>query len=276
MSGFALLFREAADHPLLAGDSARLGAWAWLVLKGCWKPTRFRVGGKVVELDRGQLCVSRSQLADAWGWSPSSVERFLTRLETEQMIGRETGQGRTIITICNYAKYQDVEAKAGQAAEQPDGQAPDSDRTTKEQINHITKDIPSPNGDGRGEPAPLADDMAASIFRTGLLILCEAGHEEAAARRVIGKWRKNYSTGSVLGVLASCRRQAAPPSDPIEWIVRALENEKQRAAGQVSLNQGPAPERKSVRELGMEMAARKRSERLAREEEQKRIAFSAG
>lgn len=138
MSGFAVLYREATDHPLFVGDSARFGAWAWLVLKACWKPTKFNVSGSTMTIERGQLCVSRSQLATAWGWSPSAVERFLARLQTEQMIGRATGQGRSVITICNYEKYQDIGEQTGQASEQPTGQRSDSDRTTKEQGNQGT------------------------------------------------------------------------------------------------------------------------------------------
>lgn len=138
MSGFAVLYREATDHPLFVGDSSRFGAWAWLVLKACWKPTKFNVSGSTMTIERGQLCVSRSQLATAWGWSQSAVERFLTRLQTEQMIGRATGQGRSIITICNYEKYQDIADDAGQATGQSTGQRSDSDRTAKEQGNQIT------------------------------------------------------------------------------------------------------------------------------------------
>lgn len=138
MSGFAVLYREATEHHLFVGDSARFGAWAWLVLKACWKPTKFNAGGTTITVERGQLCVSRSQLAAAWGWSPSAVERFLTRLQTEQMIERATGQGRSVITICNYDKYQDISEEAGQATGQGTGQRPDSDRTTKEQGNQGT------------------------------------------------------------------------------------------------------------------------------------------
>src|SRR3546814_1895901 len=54
------------------------------------------------------------------------------------MIERATGQGRTIITICNYDKYQDIGEESGQATGQDTGQRPDSDRTTKEQGNHGT------------------------------------------------------------------------------------------------------------------------------------------
>lgn len=143
MSGFVALHREAFDHPLLrSGD--RFRAWFWMVSKACWRPTKFDVAGKVILLERGQFCTSRAQLAEAWGWSPSAVERFLTRLETEQMIGRATGQGRSVVTIRNYDKYQDVESETGQASEQPTGQRSDSDRTTKEQGNKGTR--VDPNG----------------------------------------------------------------------------------------------------------------------------------
>ncbi|MFN3474066.1 MAG: hypothetical protein ACK4ZW_08480 [Blastomonas sp.] len=140
MSGFAAISRGMLDHPLFDGDSARAGAWLWMVLRACWKPTPYDVGGKIITLERGQLCASRAQMAKAWGWSPSAVERFLARLQTEQMIGRATGQGKSIITICNYAKYQDISDRPEQPTEQPTGQLPDSDRTTKEQGNQLTKE----------------------------------------------------------------------------------------------------------------------------------------
>ena len=251
MSGFVAMERGALDHPLLK-DAERFRAWFWIVSKACWKPTPYDVNGKIISLDRGQLCASRSQLAEAWGWSPSAVERFLTRLETEQMIGRATGQGRTIITVCNYGKYQDVEEKTGQATGQDTGQRSDSDRTTKEQRNQETKDIPSPIGDGRDAPELLALDVCAIIFRTGLAILKAAGHDDRNARSIIGRWRKTYSDGSVLAVLARC--QTAQPSNPVEWITKSLQAEQQRAAGQAPEPQQQRPQRASVREIGMRLA----------------------
>lgn len=146
MSGFIALHREARDHPLFAGDAQRFGAWFWLVATACWKPTKFNAGGTIITLERGQLCVSRNQLATAWGMSPSAVERFLTRLQTEQMIGRSTGQARSIITICNYDTYQGQNDEAGQATGQATGQRPDKDRTTKEQGNKGTRLEEEPNG----------------------------------------------------------------------------------------------------------------------------------
>ena len=91
---------------------------------------------------------------------PSGVERFLTRLETEQMIGRETGQGRSIITICNYDKYQERRDEAGQATGQAIGQRPDSDRTAKEQGNKGTIDSPPKPPRGQGKTG-LPEDWSA-------------------------------------------------------------------------------------------------------------------
>lgn len=143
MSGFIVLHREAADHHLFKGDSSRLGAWAWLLAKACWKPTRFDVNGKTINLERGQFCCSIRDLAEAWGWSKSTVDRFLTRLKTETMIETDSGTGRLVITICNYSKYQDVPEDGGTAAGTRGGTAAGQQRDIKEQGNKGTRE---PNG----------------------------------------------------------------------------------------------------------------------------------
>lgn len=160
MSGFILMHREIFDNPILK-DGERFRAWLWLVSEACWRPTKFDIRGTIVELRRGQLCMSRDQLAKAWGWSPSAVERFLTRLQTEQMIGRETGQGRSVITICNYDKFQSPQDQAGQPTGQPTGQQSDSNRTAKEQGNKGTR-VEEPNGpstQGAGADAANRSDL---------------------------------------------------------------------------------------------------------------------
>jgi len=136
--GFFLLHRGWRDNSIFKGEFSRSDAWVWLIENTCWKPTRHDVKGKTVTLERGQICASRERLSKVFQWSPSAVERFLVRLETEQMIERETGQGKTIITVCNYAKYQDVQSGTGQETEQQTGQESDRNRTAKEQGNKGT------------------------------------------------------------------------------------------------------------------------------------------
>lgn len=137
MSGFITMHRDAFDHPLLR-DGDRFRAWFWMVAKACWKQTPFDIGGRIVTLQRGQFCCSVRELADTWGWSKSAVDRFLTRLKTERMIGTDAGTGRLVITILNYSKYQDVYEDAGtptamESAEKAAQRYPNATRSTPDQ-----------------------------------------------------------------------------------------------------------------------------------------------
>lgn len=100
--------RGVFDHPLLSTGEpySRREAWLWLVSEAAWKPRKVGRAGAVIELERGQLAHSVRFMAGAWGWSKSSVDRFLTRLKTGTMIGTATGTGMIVITICNYDAYQ--------------------------------------------------------------------------------------------------------------------------------------------------------------------------
>ena len=173
MSGFIALHREAFAHPLLK-DGDRFRAWFWLVANAAWKPTKHDARGTTITVDRGQICAGRDYLAKAWGWSASAVERFLTRLETEHMIERTTGQIKTVITICNYEKYQDVSDEPGQLSGQQTGQKPDRNRTAKEQGkqgNKVELEANAPNSRPRGRKraAPeipnRPDDVSEQVWR---------------------------------------------------------------------------------------------------------------
>ncbi len=139
MSGFVRLERGAFDHPILR-DPLRFRAWFWLVANACWKPSRYDVNGKVIELQRGQVCASLRQLADAWGMSKSATERFIDRLKTETMIGTDTGTGRYVITIRNYDKYNPQAEMSGTVNGTLNGTAAGQQRDIKEQGNKGTSE----------------------------------------------------------------------------------------------------------------------------------------
>lgn len=107
--GVFALDRGWFDHPVFAPEPfTEREAWAWLISSAAWKPRAVRVGSKVVELKRGQAAFSVRFLAEKWQWSKSRVDRFLGRLENQDMVGTESGTGVTVVTICNYDKYQKV------------------------------------------------------------------------------------------------------------------------------------------------------------------------
>ncbi|NHT75912.1 hypothetical protein G8E10_09490 [Rhizobiaceae bacterium CRRU44] len=109
--GFIAVDRGIFDHGLFdeKHEFSRREAWLWLLCEAEWKPREKYVGSKKIGLDRGQLAHSVRFIAEAWGWHKSKVERFLGRLKTETMIETATETGATIITICNYDRYQSRE-----------------------------------------------------------------------------------------------------------------------------------------------------------------------
>ena len=74
--------RGVWDHPLFNdGQSlSRREAWLWLISEAAWKPHKRTIGSLTVTLERGQLAVSIRYLAEQWGWSKGSVERFISQL----------------------------------------------------------------------------------------------------------------------------------------------------------------------------------------------------
>lgn len=87
-------------HPASTGERAcRAFAWLDLVAIARWRKS----GG----LERGELRASVRFLANRWNWSKDRTERFLSDLEEDGEITRETQPGRKPghITICNYNDY---------------------------------------------------------------------------------------------------------------------------------------------------------------------------
>jgi len=158
MSGFIAMYRQAFLHPILK-DGDRFRAWFWLVANAAWKDTQHDARGRTIEVKRGQICIGREHLAKEWNWSPSSVERFLTRLETEHMIERETGHGKSVITICNYEKYQEVPSETGHLSGQQIGQKPDRNRTAKEQGNKETIIYVANDADEPSPAKPISPNL---------------------------------------------------------------------------------------------------------------------
>ncbi|MDE2233470.1 MAG: hypothetical protein KGJ90_05165 [Patescibacteria group bacterium] len=84
-------------------------AWIWLIGEAAWKDCIINIGGKPIALKRGQVSYSIRFLAKKWGWSNDRVQRYIDKLLAWSMISTDTSTGQTIITICNYSKYQDNE-----------------------------------------------------------------------------------------------------------------------------------------------------------------------
>jgi hypothetical protein len=112
------------DEPLTQRE-----AWIWLIEHAAWRDTVMSVGRERYQVKRGQLAASLRYLAACWQWSKDRVHRFLARLRDEQMVATADATHATIITICNYTKYQDREDVGATATATAPRQLRDSSAT---------------------------------------------------------------------------------------------------------------------------------------------------
>lgn len=92
-------------------------AFAWLVAKASWKPTRVRYKDHIIELGRGDLSISIRDLSLALDRPKGWVERLISRLKSETMIRtRRASLSKTaplIISLVNYDTYQSKQDSDG-------------------------------------------------------------------------------------------------------------------------------------------------------------------
>tara|TARA_R100001086_G_scaffold180400_7_gene100208 strand:- start:3379 stop:4044 length:666 start_codon:yes stop_codon:yes gene_type:complete len=210
MSGFIAIHRTALDHPVI-GEPARFYAWFWIVSHACWKPTRVKIRGKVVTLNRGELSFSVRFMGEAWGWSKSRVDRFLSDLRQEGMIetrskigtsaNHPAGRGQAVIKVCNYDKYQDPQARKRDKREPSSGTTAGQQRDKEEQGNKLS--------------SLSNDNEAGDFWNFAVAYLGEA------KRPMIGRWCKHYG-GQAPVAQAITQAQFANAVDPIAYIERTL------------------------------------------------------
>lgn len=190
--GWFTLHRGWRENDLFKGEFSRADAWVWLIENACWKPTRARIKGDTIELQRGEMSFSIRFLAEKWGWSKSRVDRFLADLREEMMIEtrskfgtnneRTPGHGQSVLTICNYAKYQDLSTKERDNSGTSSGTTAGQQRDKEEQGNKGTRldseanaSVSTPGVDAPTQPdllgSPLVNseqpiDQAISVWKT--------------------------------------------------------------------------------------------------------------
>jgi hypothetical protein len=139
MSGFVAIYRKLIGDPQFRGKDDEYAA-IWLVCKAAWKAYTTRVGRYKVALERGQVACAVSYLSEAWECSKSTVHGRLKHLEKNNFIRTEVRTGYTIITICNYSKYQDALKEAERSPERSPNDQPNAQKDEARTINNEVSD----------------------------------------------------------------------------------------------------------------------------------------
>ena len=111
-------------------DNKTLIVFLYLLLRANWKPNRWRG----IEIKRGETLETLPGIAKATGLSVKSVRNALKHLKaTGEVADKRTAYG-TLISVINYAKYQDVPSEGGrQTGSQTGSQGADDGQKTGRQ-----------------------------------------------------------------------------------------------------------------------------------------------
>jgi hypothetical protein len=178
---------------------------------------------------------------------------LLAEIEAAGSVRRYEIDGKAYGVVKNFAKFQrpkkpndlypapfEALAFAGHSSEP----LPDQENKVRKQFpTDGEKSSQMEDGGGNTEPngsgvPPTAIDVQKAIFDTGVTILKAAGRNDREARSILGRWRKQFSDSEVLTALSRC--QVERPSEPVEWVTKALQAERNRQHGQPVNRYAPA------------------------------------
>lgn len=148
--GFTKSYRSKWENPVFR-NLLEAAIWSWMCDAAAWKDTKVRFAGEVVELKRGQLITSRSFISKGFGIGEQVTRTFLENIEKDEMVNLQTTRKGTIITICNYEKYQSNEITTNQQTNQhPTSTQPAANHNKKEDKNLRTKELSIDNAPPEG------------------------------------------------------------------------------------------------------------------------------
>ena len=133
---YVKLTREIIEHPVFVHQVA-LKIWIWCLLRASYKDraVSFKVsrGDTLVKIKAGQFIFGRFKAEEELGIDGSSIYRWIQKFSTKEwdLIKIEPNNQYSIITICNWDKYQQI---------QPSNEQPmNNQRTTDEQPMNTNK-----------------------------------------------------------------------------------------------------------------------------------------
>lgn len=206
--GYIKLHRQLQDCWIWTEDRFSRGqAWVDMILMANHSDKKVIFKEGIITVERGQFITSIRKLADRWQWSVNTVRKFLTILESDGMITRESNSKRTVICITQYEKYQGFEGKRRTLTDTP------SDTPSEHQVIHevITNNNDNNVKNDKNDKEPLEEaierfkkhrqkikapmtDYALKLFRERLnkLTIDESRQIQLIDEAILRGWKTVY------------------------------------------------------------------------------------
>lgn len=153
--GYVKIFRCIEDNFLWRTKEpyCKRAAWIDLIIQMNHTDNDFNLGNQRMTVRRGQRWTSVGNLATRWKWSERKVRSFISLLEREGMVYKESTNRGMMLTVLNYSKYQDFEGKrvklkAEQKAELTTGLKAEQ-KTSKSTSTVLPTALPTDSATGR-------------------------------------------------------------------------------------------------------------------------------
>ena len=192
---FIKLDRDLFESKLwLAEPFTKAQAWVDLIAMANFADKTKYYRGTFHKIKRGQVVTSQRTLAERWKWSKAKVATFIRTLVDAEMVTTDNTNRWTVLTIVNYAKYQDKPTtKRPQTNPQSDHEATTERPQKGLQEEYKNKEIPSVY-------IPTRAELSAYVSEDGLQADADAIYDyyESVGWEINGKPIKDWR--------AVCRR----------------------------------------------------------------------
>lgn len=160
---------------------------------------------------RGQVLTSYRQIEDSTGVGVQVIRTLIKLLEAERAINTDTSNGRMLVTICNYEKYQS-------GPKDPNPEA-NTELTQSQHTKETKKQIPP--SEGAIAPVDQGIDLSSpttAAWGVGKAYFARLGIKDPGG--MVGKFLKVATPVEFLAAIQAADR--ARTEDPIPYITEAL------------------------------------------------------
>lgn len=157
MCGWIKLHRGIFDH-WIASDSDYLCVWLRMLTEANFEDKKHLFNGALLEIKRGQVIFGLEAWSTKTGVTIAKLRKLIDMLEKDKMISRQKTNKYSLISITNYAFYQDDDRQNASKSQAEDNQ----NATPKELKNIRSKEVNTLVDSG--ESPSEKDDFLSGLF----------------------------------------------------------------------------------------------------------------